>query len=437
MKLTQPASLGLRGLTHYPALSKKGGISMSSTTLPQSISFKPYKVDEEKSFSDAVDLAGWLSIESEAWAEMPQPSANPARKLWGQQVTNIKNASAQAESLKADLESQTDENARRNIFNQFVNNFEGIKNGLINGSILTTDHPDFPHIRALANNDVEAAGMLFIACLNSAANYVSTIFNDNNTAIALLRYLLNPLKETPDYTDSIETFTKQLAQLKGSMQKEVETHRAINVEWEGFVDATARESNRSAEAKSSAWQEWLDSVGVQWKDRLKAYDEDMAYAAPITYWENRKESSRKAATTYAYAFAAAIIIPTALFLNFGIPHLDVISRDKEISVIAGLVPIIIPAFACVWLLRIIGRLLSENIQFMQDAGERVTMIKTFLALMKDDVSGKALITDQDRMLILPAIFRPSSITATDDAPPVHYLEVLTNKFGSSSGNKPG
>lgn len=58
------------------------------------------------------------------------------------------------------------------------------------------------------------------------------------------------------------------------------------------------------------------------------------------------------------------------------------------------------------------------------------MVKTFLALMRDDTAGKTLVKDDDRILILHSLFRPSSVSAVDDAPPVHWFDILTNKVSS-------
>jgi hypothetical protein len=92
-----------------------------------------------------------------------------------------------------------------------------------------------------------------------------------------------------------------------------------------------------------------------------------------------------------------------------------------------LLPVLVPAFAGVWVLRILGRLLSENLAIAQDASERETMVKTFLSLMRDETTGKSVVTDEDRRIILNALFRQSAVTATDDTPPIHWLQAFKLK----------
>lgn len=117
------------------------------------------------------------------------------------------------------------------------------------------------------------------------------------------------------------------------------------------------------------------------------------------------------------------------------PHLFEVAAQKDVSPILTLVPVAVLAFAGIWVLKMLSRLLSENLQMMRDARERETMVKTFLALMRDDKNGKSLVNDNDRILILHSLFRPSSIAATDDAPPVHWFDILTNKTGGKGLSK--
>ena len=94
------------------------------------------------------------------------------------------------------------------------------------------------------------------------------------------------------------------------------------------------------------------------------------------------------------------------------------------SPLLALAPLLIPLLGGVWILRILARLFSENVKTLQDARERVTLVTTFLALMRDEKNGK-VVTDDDRKIILQALFRQSSVTASDDAPPFSLWELLS------------
>ena len=73
-------------------------------------------------------------------------------------------------------------------------------------------------------------------------------------------------------------------------------------------------------------------------------------------------------------------------------------------------------------MRIISRQLLVNFSFASDAGERVAMVKTFLALMQKPEH----VSENDRVLILSALFRPST-KSDDDAAPPNWFDLLMNR----------
>jgi hypothetical protein len=116
-----------------------------------------------------------------------------------------------------------------------------------------------------------------------------------------------------------------------------------------------------------------------------------------------------------------------LFAIFGITELK---ETQAPSVLVDILPVIVPAFAAIWVLRILGRQLAESLAMMKDASERVTLVKTFLALMRDETAGNPVVRDEDRALILQALFRQSRITAVDDSPPINAFEAIY-RYGKS------
>ena len=85
----------------------------------------------------------------------------------------------------------------------------------------------------------------------------------------------------------------------------------------------------------------------------------------------------------------------------------------------------IPGFLILWLLRISSRVFFTNLALFNDAKERVSMINTFLALMEDHEKVK----EEDRFLILQAIFRHSSASSNDDAVPQHWISQILHRGG--------
>jgi hypothetical protein len=80
----------------------------------------------------------------------------------------------------------------------------------------------------------------------------------------------------------------------------------------------------------------------------------------------------------------------------------------------------------VWAVRLFVRMFLSHSHLATDAAERVTMVKTYLALLEGD----KLPSDDDRKLILQALFRPASDgIVKDEGLPHPVLEALTRLGG--------
>lgn len=77
--------------------------------------------------------------------------------------------------------------------------------------------------------------------------------------------------------------------------------------------------------------------------------------------------------------------------------------------------VIMIATFVVWFVRILVRILLSHLHLGTDANERVTMIQTYLALLREGNS----LQENEKQLILAALFRPSTdgIVKDDGAPP--------------------
>ena len=75
-----------------------------------------------------------------------------------------------------------------------------------------------------------------------------------------------------------------------------------------------------------------------------------------------------------------------------------------------------------WLLRVLVRVYLSHLHLGTDANERVTMIQTYLALLREG-SGPA---ENERQLILQTLFRPSSTgLIKDDGIPSSAFDLLS------------
>lgn len=384
---------------------------------------------EKYSFETASTLAKWAEAQAKGWHTEALPTDRHSKSLWRNQEATFSGIAKQSSAISSALESERNEEKRLALLRAFRNEIQGLLGNIANQKVITIDHPDYPAIRSLAATDINAAGYLLMAVLASSDQHLLQLLNNGSPFISsLVKASFSPFRGAPNLQETVHSHQEAFSDLKSELQVELERQRKreeeLRLELASFKEQFANDQTE----RSAAWSGHLSSVTQQWDAAIKAYDEKMALAAPTSYWANRRVQSRTRAIGFSIAFA--IVIGTALyqFGIYGLPHLAA-SAKPGVSILVSVLPVLIPAFAIVWLLRILGRQLSENLQLMQDASERETMVKTFLALMNDEVRGKSLVTDDDRLLILHALFRPSSVSSADDSPPVHWFDILSRKYG--------
>lgn len=181
--------------------------------------------------------------------------------------------------------------------------------------------------------------------------------------------------------------------------------------------------------RDNQWKARLDDHDKQWKEKLDVYNNQLALLAPRTYWSNKAKQHRWSAVAFGASFAGILTTSLYQFVQH-VGRLDQAAGQESKNLIATLVPFIAFGFAAIWVLRILGRQLSRHLQLSDDASERATMVLTFLALLNEKTD-RVTITEKDRILILHALFRPSSKTTPDDAPPAHWFDLLTSRIGKS------
>ena len=161
----------------------------------------------------------------------------------------------------------------------------------------------------------------------------------------------------------------------------------------------------------------------------KTYEEAMALQAPSTYWRakaRRHQTSETWAAIRLGAFfviaglglAAAFYLTARFFLEADTdPRTSVyFVASAGLATVAGLI---------LWIGRLLTRLYLSEHHLRKDAEERRIMTTTYLALMRKTAAG-----DQDRQVILAALFRNSSDgIVKDDGAADLGLSALVSRLG--------
>ena len=223
------------------------------------------------------------------------------------------------------------------------------------------------------------------------------------------------------WTASFEDLNGQVLSMKWSVEALLNEASSLLAQLQK-VHATQVEEQRS----------FFGSLVAECRTKLadleNVYNEKLALRAPITFWEERRKRHRNLSWAFGVVFVACVA--GALFALHSVTGWLLSPGDAtQVAGVAvekfsysklGVVGLY--TVGAIWVLRILARLLLSNIHLGTDAGERVVMAKTYLALLQDE---KAT-TEQDRSTILQALFRPSATgVVQDDGLPHIVANMLT------------
>jgi hypothetical protein len=267
--------------------------------------------------------------------------------------------------------------------------------------------------------------------------------------------------------DRVRTESTALKKLVGEMTTLLDEHKQLKInqaaEFATLNTDVATQTtihgtsfDEAQAARDEAWKKQLQETEDELKQLNETYDTHMALAAPVSYWVDKRDKHSKWAKRSFIALTACMLIfgivlfcelrgvaqmiedtklaaiassaanaklgtavataPAASALS---PLLDVLATWK----IGAYILLVTLAF---WFIRLLVRIFLSNIHLENDASERVTMAKTYLALIRDgSFEGKEHIGT-----ILAALFRPTGdgIVKDEGLPPT-AMEWLTKLSG--------
>lgn len=360
-------------------------------------------------FAHSDDFLAWLDVQEQAWSGVPKPQHRRLAQIRAQQDKSFSDLRESVESLDR-------------------NRIEAALIDLREGRSISTESRFFPSVASAGEASPDSAGYLLVMARSDGA----TLLNNMGIGQPLDGILRAFCHALPQGVAAVElaqsTLDDNFSQTKASYEAALNSARSSNRELQEKLHSAGETFGQDQGARSSEWADHMKESREEWAKLKLTYDTELGLRAPTTYWSDRGRSQRNVAIAYGAAFSVALAAAISVFAFFGVDYLVMLPNDK--NAILGLLPILIPAFAAVWILRILGRLLAESMNLMRDARERETLVKTFLALMKDDSTGKSVVKDEDRILILHSLFRPASNGAVDDSPPVHWFDVLASRMGT-------
>lgn len=248
--------------------------------------------------------------------------------------------------------------------------------------------------------------------------------------------------------DRMKTENAALKRLVGDMQSSLtqyrEAERTQTSRFEELHDQLAEQSsnqqvnfNTAQADRDGLWKGQFDRVEAELTTLKETYDKHMALAAPVEYWDTKRKKHR---LWSGISFGAIVVGmgTAAYFLHTELQSVGqaVTASKAEAAASAAkaqaagsttiqaladsattwhLGSFILLATLSFWFIRLLVRIFLSNLHLENDAAERVTMAKTYLALIRNDDLPKG----DNISTVLAALFRPTGdgIVKDEGVPP--------------------
>jgi hypothetical protein len=201
----------------------------------------------------------------------------------------------------------------------------------------------------------------------------------------------------------------------------------------GFDDlvTASRAVERSAEAESKSNDssrklgDFINEKTALIADLEDLYRKRLTIQEPALSWKIIAAEKTKAWRTWLVSFGFAAVMPAVVaffdWQSISSAVTKITAASNGGFSISGLAVISIPALFYAWFLKNVSRLFIQNLTLADDADHRRSLALTYMGLLQDD---KHPPSDQDRAIILNALFRPIATQTGDEGPPAGLIELI-------------
>ena len=187
---------------------------------------------------------------------------------------------------------------------------------------------------------------------------------------------------------------------------------------------TVEAHQKALELMKHSWVVKFDKKHKEFQEKIddieRAYKEKLALQSSDEYWVEKRGHHQLVMWKMAIATALCAAAITGIFVLVAYVLFEATTLS-EVQLWKLGVMLAISSFG-VWLIRLLSKIFISNLHLRTDADERVTMIKTYLALLLEGKGPK----DDERQLILQTLFRPSSTGFIKEDGPTGFYEAISN-----------
>jgi hypothetical protein len=266
------------------------------------------------------------------------------------------------------------------------------------GSILVGASPVGQNVRRLKESDGFAAGIL--TCILSP-KWLKTNHNNALQIIGVLRAIAFANPANRGFDD------------------------LINASQAARDSDEARKLSQQSAAKL---EEFITEKEQLILDLESLYRTQLTVQEPAYTWQKIAKAKTVVWIGWLTFFGGMVVAPLIAALYFWDPVSQSIikltaSTNGGIS-FSGLAAISVPALFYAWLLKNISRVFIQNLNLADDAAHRRSLALTYMGLLRDE---RHPATEQDRAIILNALFRPIPPQNIDEGPPMGLVELIKSK----------
>ncbi len=279
------------------------------------------------------------------------------------------------------------------------------------------------HSGSLAKLMDAASKLEIILGHGTVGRQIEALFNEDNADIAQRIALFNSthlinLRENEELYQTFASF-----RASSVYNPRFQAEQDIATAQDALRLATQTNKDLSEALETS--QKYLAERRKEIDDLAHLYRQKLLIEGPAEHWSRTAVRGRKLAIASFATFALMLALPTALIyfkwtaISAYIDH--IVDTTKGSLSLAGIVVFTIPIFGYGWLLKHVSRVFTQSLAISADAEHRQVLAVTFLGLAQNSSVG---MTEQDRALILNALFRPIASGPQDEGPPSGLLELI-------------
>ena len=375
---------------------------------------------ERFEFETYEEIADWASEEIAVWEGLKQIQANlgsAGPDAVGRQLAGFTNIRSTLNAIQSDPNNAPHLDTLRR---QLVSIHEG-------NTVVSTS-PTGRKIVDLISTAPEKALALLIWHLPGA----NIAFRQNENIEPLLKAMIDARLDERDGVGDVSAETAALADLRDKWERSFaairDSQNDLEREFEHWASVTmATVADRIRRAKSLArnvvgrFRKTRDDHDEQMAAIRESFRAELSLREPASYWTTKADSHfRYAVRGFLGLIGAAVSI--GMFVVVGPKYLLTEEVTGSLQYGSALL-IAFPALALFWIMKALSRIFVSNLQLLGDARLRSTMVTTFVSLMENP---RNQMTEEDRILILQALFRPAGADAQDEAPP-NWFDVLLRR----------